>query len=96
MEKIEHEFELAAEEQEPVDQCIGVSLDEDEAFHSAREDDDFESEDDDFEPADPESAFTSNEHDLAEVIEVDEDEWITSDNFDEKLKDGLGMGGLRL
>ncbi len=87
MDEIEHNLEVEAEkgsQEDPIDQGIGVSLDEDEIDHE-----EFCSE------SDSEAEQKTTGKKPAEE-EVDDDEWITSDNFDQKLQDGLGMGGLRL
>ncbi|VDN14362.1 unnamed protein product [Dibothriocephalus latus] len=45
-------------------------------------------------PDKPECDKTEGMHTSADKVE--EDEWITADNFDEKLETGLGLGALRV
>uniref|UniRef100_A0A5K3FNJ4 NOB1_Zn_bind domain-containing protein n=1 Tax=Mesocestoides corti TaxID=53468 RepID=A0A5K3FNJ4_MESCO len=87
MNEIEQELEHVQEE--PLGGQIGVSLDDGE--FNANEfgfgcDSDADSSSD--------GGFASEKSEKSE--EIDENEWITADNFDEKLQEGLGLGALRL
>ncbi|VUZ38879.1 unnamed protein product [Hymenolepis diminuta] len=86
LKKLEQDLGEANSEAPDSNTDVGIAIDEDDILSI-----------DDEEESNKESTKDDNFKDSEEdESEVEDNDWITADNFDEKLQTGLGFGGLRL